>query len=44
MELIMFCLVVIICISLNKVMGDKALDNGVWLVILIVAYILVDLT
>lgn len=44
MELIMFILIVVICISLNKVMGDKPLDNGVWLVILIAAYIFVDLT
>lgn len=43
MAMVLFVIVVLVFIGINKSIGDKPLDNGAPLVILIAAYFAVEL-
>jgi hypothetical protein len=42
MILILFIITVLVCIGINKAIGDKPLDNGVWLIIILLAYLFAE--
>lgn len=43
MALMVFILTVLVCLGINKALGAKPLDNGVWFIILLSAYFCVEI-
>ena len=43
MALMIFVVTVLVCLGINKAIGDKPMDNGMPLIILLSAYLCVEL-
>lgn len=43
MAIMVFVVTILVCLFINKAIGAKPLDNGVWLIILLSAYLSMEL-